>query len=57
MSDNYISVSQLNNYIKNIFDNEELLIGVSVYGEVTNFKISNNIAYFDIKGDESKWPI
>ena len=44
-----LSISQLNNYIKNIFDNEELLIGVSVYGEVTNFKISNGIAYFDIK--------
>ena len=44
-----LSITQLNNYIKNIFDNEELLIGVSVYGEVTNFKISNNIAYFDIK--------
>ena len=44
-----VSITQLNNYIKNIFDNEELLIGVSVYGEVTNFKISNNIAYFDIK--------
>lgn len=44
-----LSITQLNNYIKSIFDNEELLIGVSVYGEVTNFKISNNIAYFDIK--------
>ena len=44
-----LSISQLNNYIKNIFDNEELLIGVSVYGEITNFKISNGIAYFDIK--------
>ena len=46
-----LSITQLNNYIKNIFDNEELLIGVSVYGEVTNFKISNGIAYFDIKED------
>lgn len=44
-----LSITQLNNYIKNIFDNEEFLIGVSVYGEVTNFKISNGIAYFDIK--------
>lgn len=44
-----LSITQLNNYIKNIFDNEELLIGVSVYGEVTNFKISNGVAYFDIK--------
>lgn len=46
-----LSITQLNSYIKNIFDNEELLIGVSVYGEVTNFKISNGIAYFDIKED------
>ena len=44
-----LSITQLNNYIKNIFDNEELLIGISVYGEITNFKISNGIAYFDIK--------
>lgn len=46
-----LSITQLNNYIKNIFDNEELLIGVSVYGEITNFKISNGVAYFDIKED------
>ncbi len=46
-----LSITQLNNYIKNIFDNEELLINISVYGEVTNFKISNGIAYFDIKED------
>ncbi len=44
-----LSITQLNNYIKNIFDNEEMLIGISVYGEVTNFKISGGIAYFDIK--------
>ncbi len=44
-----LSVTQLNNYIKQIFDNEELLLGVSVYGEITNFKISNGIAYFDLK--------
>lgn len=46
-----LSITQLNNYIKNIFDNEELLININVYGEVTNFKISNGIAYFDIKED------
>jgi len=44
-----LSITQLNNYIKKIFDSEEILLGVSVYGEITNFKISNNIAYFDIK--------
>ncbi len=44
-----LSITQLNNYIKQIFDNEEFLYGISVYGEVTNFKISNSIAYFDLK--------
>lgn len=44
-----LSITQLNNYIKRIIDSEELLFDVSVYGEVTNFKLSNGIAYFDIK--------
>ena len=44
-----LSITQLNNYIKNIFDNEELLIGISVYGEVSGYKISGGNAYFDIK--------
>lgn len=44
-----LSITQFNNYIKNIFDNEELLFNVSIFGEVSNFKISNGIAYFDIK--------
>ncbi|MEG1582126.1 MAG: exodeoxyribonuclease VII large subunit [Clostridia bacterium] len=44
-----LSVLQLNNYIKNIFDAEEMLIGVSVFGEVSNFKVSGTSAYFDLK--------
>jgi len=44
-----LSISQLNNYIKSIFDHEEMLIGVSVYGEVSGYKISGGNAYFDIK--------
>ena len=46
-----LSITQLNNYIKNIFDNEELLLGISVYGEVSGYKISGGNAYFDLKED------
>lgn len=44
-----LSVTQLNNYIKNIFEVEEFLIGISVFGEVSNFKMSGGYAYFDLK--------
>jgi len=53
---NCISVIELNKYIKNIFDSEELLHGVSVYGEVTSYKISNGIAYFNIKEEDNLLP-
>jgi len=53
MPDFKLTVSQLNNYIKNIFDNEELLYNISVFGEVTNYKISGNNAYFDIKDEDA----
>lgn len=46
-----ITVTQLNTYIKNIFDAEELLIGVKVVGEVTNLKESGRATYFDLKDD------
>lgn len=51
-----LSVTQISTYIKNIFDNEELLIGVSVYGEITNLKPSARAIYFDIKDSESALP-
>lgn len=44
-----LSITQLNTYIKRIFDAEEMLFNISIYGEVSNFKISNGIAYFDLK--------
>jgi len=44
-----LSVTQVNNYIKNIFEAEEMLIGISVFGEISNFKLSGGYAYFDIK--------
>ncbi len=51
-----LSVTQISTYIKNIFDNEELLIGVSVYGEITNLKPSARAIYFDIKDSDSALP-
>lgn len=44
-----LSVLQLNQYIKRIIDNEELLIGIGLFGEVSNFKISGGNAFFDLK--------
>lgn len=54
--ENYISVTQLNNYIKGIFDAEQTLHGICVYGEVTSYKISNGIAYFNIKEEDNLLP-
>ncbi len=52
MGESYISVSQLNMYIRNIFEAEVMLQNIFVYGEVSSYNISNNIAYFNLK-DES----
>ena len=40
MQENLIPVSILNEYIKNILDNESLLLNIKVLGEVSNFNIS-----------------
>ena len=47
-----LSVLQFNTFVKNILDAEDFLSNISVFGEVTNFKISGGHAYFDLK-DES----
>ena len=52
MSDNYISVSQLNNYIRNIFYSEVMLQNICVYGEVSSYSITNGIAYFNLKDED-----
>ncbi len=44
-----LTITQLNTYVKQIIDAEELISNVSVHGEISNFKISNGNAYFDIK--------
>ena len=52
MSEQYLTVGQINNYIKNIFEAEVMLQNICIYGEVSSYKISNNIAYFNLT-DES----
>ncbi len=51
--DNYLSVSQVNNYIKGIFDNEMLLKNICIYGEISSYSISNGIAYFNLKDQDN----
>lgn len=51
-----ISVSQLNEYIKKIFDAEEMLIGINVVGEITNLKQSGKSTYFDLKDESASLP-
>ena len=53
MQENLIPVSILNEYIKNIIDNETLLNRISVLGEISGFNISGGNAYFTIKDDKA----
>lgn len=46
-----ISVTQLNNYIRGLFDTDGVLNDVSVCGEVTNLKKAGNGWYFSLKDD------
>lgn len=48
-----LSVLQFNTFVKNILDAEEFLSSISVFGEVTNFKISGGNAYFDLKDENA----
>lgn len=52
MGESYLSVAQINNYIKNIFEAEVMLQNICVYGEISSYNISNGNAYFNLK-DES----
>lgn len=53
---NSVSVSQLNEYIKSIFDHEEMLYNISVHGEVGSCNISGGYMYFNIKDEGSVLP-
>lgn len=51
-----ITVSQLNGYIKNIFDAEELLHNISVIGGVFGVSVARQTVYFSLKDDNSMLP-
>ena len=48
-----LSILQFNTFVKNILDAEEFLYNVGVFGEITNFKVSGNNAYFDLKDENA----
>ena len=51
-----LSVEELNGYIHSIFLAEEMLLGVTVFGEVSGFKLSGPHAYFTLKGESAAIP-
>ena len=51
-----LSVSELNEIIKNIFDAEELLQYIKVYGEVSNFSFVRGNLYFNLKDENALIP-
>ena len=53
MSFKPITVSQLSTYVKQIFDSEELLHGISVVGEISGWSIVRGTAYFTLKDESS----
>ena len=53
MSFKPISVSQLNTYVKQIFDAEELLHGICVVGEISGWSNVRGTAYFTLKDASS----
>ncbi len=51
---NFITVSQLGNYIKKIFDAEEMLHNISIFGEISAYKLyRGDTAYFSLKDEDA----
>ena len=48
-----ITVSQYNQYIKQIFEAEELLHNINIVGEVFGISTSRNVVYFSLKDEAS----
>ena len=48
-----LSVEELNGYIHSIFLAEEMLLGITVFGEVSGCKVSGPHAYFTLKGESA----
>ncbi len=53
MENKAISVSQLSAYLKAIFDSEETLHGIKVYGEVSGYNLVRDMAYFSLKDENA----
>ena len=55
MDKNYLNISDLNNYIKNILDKDSFLNKVYLKGEISNFKNhTRGHLYFTLKDDNSR---
>ncbi|MCL2229294.1 MAG: exodeoxyribonuclease VII large subunit [Firmicutes bacterium] len=48
-----ITVTQLNNYIKQVFDAETLLHGIEVIGDISGIKQSGNGVYFNLRDENA----
>lgn len=48
-----ISVTRYNNYIKQIFDAEELLHNIKIVGEISGVSFSRQVTYFSLKDEVS----
>lgn len=52
MSQQILTISQINEYIRNIMDNDRLLAGVAVKGEISNYKVyPSGHHYFTLKDE------
>lgn len=51
-----ITVTAFNNYVKNVFNSEELLHNIKIVGEVFGVSMSKNSCYFSIKDEECTLP-
>lgn len=56
MGESYLSVAQINNYIKGIFEAEVMLQNICVYGEVSSYNVSGGNAYFNLKDESGLLP-
>ncbi len=55
MKDKYLKISEINNYIKSILDNDKFLNKVYLKGEISNFKNhTKGHLYFTLKDDTSR---
>ena len=55
MSERILTISQLNNYIKRVLENDIYLMNINVSGEISNIKYhTSGHLYFSLKDDKSK---